>query len=72
MTICQYGGYRIPTGSTVFANVWGVFHDPDLYDQPEKFNPDRFMDHELGIKPALDEKEYKMLHSFQFGFGRVR
>ncbi|KAH8994600.1 cytochrome P450 [Lactarius akahatsu] len=38
-----YRGYFIPKGAVVMANTWAVLHDPELYPDPEAFNPDRFL-----------------------------
>ena len=38
-----YRGYFIPAGTTVIENIWAVFRDPDIYPDPEAFNPDRFL-----------------------------
>ncbi|KAI9441797.1 cytochrome P450 [Lactarius indigo] len=38
-----YRGYFIPKGAMVISNGWGVLHDPELYPDPETFNPDRFL-----------------------------
>ncbi|KAG8698355.1 hypothetical protein FRC09_007274 [Ceratobasidium sp. 395] len=37
-----YRGYLIPKGTTVLGNVWAVTRDPDVYPDPETFNPDRY------------------------------
>ena len=37
-----YRGYFIPAGATVIENIWAIFRDPELYPDPEAFNPDRF------------------------------
>ncbi|XP_070577292.1 cytochrome P450 18a1-like [Ptychodera flava] len=37
-------GYTLPAGTCVFANVWSVHMDPDLWPCPEKFDPTRFLD----------------------------
>ncbi|KAJ8078278.1 hypothetical protein PM082_000484 [Marasmius tenuissimus] len=29
----EYKGYLIPGGSTIFVNVWGIFHDPGKLDE---------------------------------------
>ncbi|KAH9006150.1 cytochrome P450 [Lactarius hatsudake] len=38
-----YRGYFIPKGAVVVTNGWAVLHNPELYPDPEAFNPDRFL-----------------------------
>jgi len=38
-----YRGYFIPAGATVIQNIWAIFRDPNVYSNPEAFNPDRFL-----------------------------
>ena len=38
-----YRGYLIPEGTTVIQNIWAIFRDPNIYPDPETFNPDRFL-----------------------------
>ncbi len=40
----QLDGFTIPKGSTVLANLYHVMRDPSLFQDPETFNPDRFID----------------------------
>jgi len=35
-------GYRIPVGSNVVMSPWIMHRDPRFFEQPEKFNPDRW------------------------------
>ena len=35
-------GYRIPIGSNVVMSPWIMHRDPRFFEQPEKFNPDRW------------------------------
>ncbi|XP_071806959.1 cytochrome P450 2J4-like isoform X1 [Asterias amurensis] len=37
------GGCFIPKGSHVMANLWALHHDPLVWEEPEKFNPCRFL-----------------------------
>ncbi|KAK0200101.1 cytochrome P450 [Desarmillaria ectypa] len=55
-----FEGHFIPKGSVVFANIWAMTHDPEVYKDPMTFNPERF----LGPNPEQDPRE------ISFGFGR--
>ncbi|KAK9006198.1 hypothetical protein V6N11_035243 [Hibiscus sabdariffa] len=37
------GGYTIPKGSRVFLNMWSINMDPNIWDNPSKFQPERFL-----------------------------
>jgi len=41
---CEIGGYRVPAGATLMMSQWVMHRDPRYYDQPERFNPDRWLD----------------------------
>lgn len=36
-------GYAIPKNTVIFINQWSINHDPDLWSQPETFDPQRFL-----------------------------
>ncbi|KAH8985750.1 cytochrome P450 oxidoreductase [Lactarius hatsudake] len=55
-----YGDYFIPKGSYVTTNLWRIANDPEVYEDPGEFHPERF----LGAQGALDP------HVWAFGFGR--
>lgn len=58
---CVVGGYNIPKGTTLMVNAWAMHRDPNLWDEPDKFVPERFEGAEI-------EKEG---HKFvPFGIGR--
>ncbi|KAG9103433.1 hypothetical protein FRC06_010851 [Ceratobasidium sp. 370] len=52
--------YRIPARSSVIVNVWKIMHNPDVYEEPERFMPERY----LAANPSPDPEAYA------FGFGR--
>ncbi|KAJ0751109.1 putative cytochrome P450 [Helianthus annuus] len=60
---CVVGGYTIPKGCSIFLNVRSIHHDPRYWDDPLKFNPERFL---------TNKADYKgnKLTFFPFGSGR--
>lgn len=39
---CKVNGYTIPIKSKVMINIWSMGRDPDYWNQPETFQPERF------------------------------
>ncbi|KAK7087424.1 cytochrome P450 1A1-like [Littorina saxatilis] len=54
-TMCDttVGGYDVPKDTLVLVNLWAAMHDPDKWEQPEEFKPERFLDVEgqLSARP---------------------
>nr|XP_014344361.1 PREDICTED: cytochrome P450 1B1 isoform X2 [Latimeria chalumnae] len=46
-------GYHIPQNTVVFINQWSVNHDPQKWQNPEKFDPLRFLDETGSINKDL-------------------
>ncbi|KAG9347049.1 hypothetical protein JZ751_005976 [Albula glossodonta] len=40
------GGNHIPKGTRVLINMWSIHHDPQQWEEPERFKPERFLDSE--------------------------
>ncbi|KAK9770477.1 putative Cytochrome P450 [Seiridium cardinale] len=71
----SYKGFSIPANTTILMNIWAVHHDPDEYNEPDAFNPDRFLANPLGIKStgsSLDEAlaDHSRRPTYGFGAGR--
>ncbi|XP_065879200.1 cytochrome P450 71A1-like [Euphorbia lathyris] len=41
---CKLDGYEIPANTRVFINAFTIQRDPEIWKNPEEFNPDRFSD----------------------------
>ncbi|XP_005092448.1 steroid 17-alpha-hydroxylase/17,20 lyase-like [Aplysia californica] len=59
-------GYVIPKGTRIMANQWFFHHNPELWDDPWKFKPERFLDESGVILPANHPVRKKFL---AFGHG---
>lgn len=42
----DFRGYTIPQGTVILPNLWSVHRDPTVWDDPDSFNPARFLDTE--------------------------
>ncbi|KAI3319462.1 cytochrome P450 [Xylariaceae sp. AK1471] len=45
-----YEGFFIPANTTILMNIWGINHDPEEFDNPEVFDPTRFLHDPNGAK----------------------
>lgn len=39
----EYGHLKLKKGQTVIVPVYALHHDPDLYPEPDRFQPERFL-----------------------------
>jgi cytochrome P450 len=60
----EYDGYFIPRGTFVMANSWAIMHDPDMFEQPFDFVPERYLK-DGKITELVPDPEVAA-----FGFGR--
>ncbi|CAL8152225.1 unnamed protein product [Prunus armeniaca] len=47
---CEIDGYEIPVKSKVIVNAWAIDRDPNYWNEPERFNPNRFLDSSIDYK----------------------
>ncbi|CAM8938455.1 unnamed protein product [Rhodiola kirilowii] len=40
---CTIGGYRVAKGTHLLVNAWKIQHDPDIWENPSEFRPERFL-----------------------------
>ncbi|MDE0715593.1 MAG: cytochrome P450, partial [Gammaproteobacteria bacterium] len=56
----EYGGYTVPTGALAMVSPAVSHRLPHIFDDPERFNPERF------APPASEDKQH---HYALIGFG---
>ncbi|MGH3721059.1 MAG: cytochrome P450 [Pseudonocardiaceae bacterium] len=52
-TDTQLGGHPIPAGSTIVYSAYLLHHRPDLYPDPGRFDPDRWIDGHTAAPPRV-------------------
>ncbi|XP_042499126.1 cytochrome P450 CYP82D47-like [Macadamia integrifolia] len=40
---CNVGGFRISSGTRVIVNAWKIHRDPNIWENPLEFHPERFL-----------------------------
>uniref|UniRef100_A0A1W7HBR4 Flavonoid-6-hydroxylase n=1 Tax=Scoparia dulcis TaxID=107240 RepID=A0A1W7HBR4_SCODU len=46
---CQVGGYHVPKGTRLIVNLWKLHRDPNVWSEPDKFRPERFLDENIDV-----------------------
>ncbi|KIJ12415.1 hypothetical protein PAXINDRAFT_137078 [Paxillus involutus ATCC 200175] len=62
-------GLFFPKGAVLFINLWAIFHDERYFANPEKFEPERFLRHPLGVNPDVTDDPGRR-ENMMFGGGR--
>ncbi|PHT80844.1 Cytochrome [Capsicum annuum] len=60
---CTIDGFDIPKGTRILVNTWAIGRDPEIWPEPEKFMPERF----VGSNIDLRGRDFQLL---PFGSGR--
>ncbi|URD80052.1 Flavonoid 3'5'-hydroxylase [Musa troglodytarum] len=63
---CEVNGYYIPKNTKLLVNIWAIGRDPDVWEHPLEFNPDRFMTTK-GAKTDPRGNDFELI---PFGAGR--
>ncbi|KAJ9177317.1 hypothetical protein P3X46_012551 [Hevea brasiliensis] len=46
---CSVGGYDVPKDTMLLINAWAIHRDPEVWDDPESFKPERILENGAGI-----------------------
>ncbi|WCJ37984.1 cytochrome P450 family 82 subfamily C polypeptide 4 [Euphorbia peplus] len=65
MEDCTLYGYHIPKGTRIVTNLWKLHRDPNIWDNPEEFRPERFLTSHVNLDYMGQHFEY-----VPFGSGR--
>ena len=54
MTLCDtsLAGHKIPKGTNIWGNVWGLHHNKEIWGDPDVFRPERYLDEKGNLVPA--------------------
>ncbi|RYC62618.1 hypothetical protein CHU98_g3609 [Xylaria longipes] len=63
-------GKFLPKGTTIILNTWGMHMDPEVWQDPEKFNPDRYKDHPLLAPEYVARGDWTKRDHYGYGVGR--
>ncbi|KAI0089338.1 cytochrome P450 [Irpex rosettiformis] len=61
-----YDGYFVPAGTTIVPNIWAMGRDPDLYQFPDVYMPDRFLQ-SFGQDTQQEKPGFRSTRVFGFG-----
>ncbi|KAK6923099.1 Cytochrome P450 [Dillenia turbinata] len=61
---CEVSGFDIPSGTILLVNAWTIHRDPDLWEDPTSFRPER--DKQLQVNPIwVGEEELSWVRPTQ-------
>ncbi|TVU45128.1 hypothetical protein EJB05_04601, partial [Eragrostis curvula] len=66
-TATQVRGYTVPKGARILVNVWAIGHDAEVWPEPEKFMPERFLLADDKLEVDFRGRDFELL---PFGSGR--
>ena len=63
------GGYKVPKDTKIFLNVWAIHRDPENWEDPLEFRPERFLSNNNNYGNKFDYSGNNF-HFLPFGSGR--
>lgn len=49
---CTVGDYHVPKGTRLILNLWKLQRDPNVWENPLEFKPERFLNKDVDVKGA--------------------
>ncbi|KAL3728810.1 hypothetical protein ACJRO7_033398 [Eucalyptus globulus] len=43
-------GMLVPAGTTAMVNMWAICHDPSVWEDPDTFRPERFLERDVDVR----------------------
>ncbi|KAH7343964.1 cytochrome P450 [Rhizoctonia solani] len=65
-----FEGYFHPKDSAVICNVWAIHSNPERFEDPKSFKPERFIDHKMSMAESIAQGDPFRRDHFAFGAGR--
>lgn len=50
------GSYQIPQNTTVILNMYAIHRDPETWEKPDEFKPERFLNQDGTLNPDMSSK----------------
>jgi cytochrome P450 len=60
----------IPKDTTVFIPTWALHHDQDIFEDPERFHPERYLSHPKLANDYAGSPEWAKRDHYNYGAGR--
>jgi cytochrome P450 len=55
----------------VIANLWAILHDEEIFDQPDEYIPERYLNNKFGTRHDISEEDAEhRRQTYAFGAGR--
>ncbi|KAG0615021.1 hypothetical protein M758_5G008900 [Ceratodon purpureus] len=63
---CEFRGYKLPAKTLLLNNIFAIHRDPAVYEDPDEFRPERFLD-----RPEINHlAHFSSFELIPFGVGR--